>query len=254
MRALACAGDEPMTSRALAPQPRPATTVVNRPVVLVIDDDPTLAEVVGRYLIREGYEVVHALDGETGLARAVASPPELILLDLMLPGIDGLEVCSRLRESPAAAVPVIMLTARAAESDRVTGLDAGADDYLAKPFSLHEMGARVRAVLRRVPPRTADTLLRAGDLEVDPVARTARRGDDVVALPAKEFDLLAHLMSRPGEALARDQLLEAVWGWTCGDTATVTVHVRRLRQKIEADPSRPRHLRTVWGLGYRFDP
>jgi len=223
--------------------------------VLLVDDDPTLADVVGRYLSHEGFAVDHALTGEDGLARAAGRRPDLVVLDLMLPGLDGMEVCRRLRRPGAESVPVIMLTARGDEADRVAGLELGADDYLAKPFSLRELGARVRAVLRRSGrDRTEREVLTAGELELDVVARSARRSGEAVTLTAKEFDLLAHLMRHPDEAHRRERLLEDVWGWTYGDTATITVHVRRLREKVELDPARPRHLQTVWGVGYRFVP
>ncbi len=222
--------------------------------MLVVDDDPTLADVVGRYLLHEGYAVEHAASGEEGLTLATDHPPDLVVLDLMLPGVDGMEVCRRLRRPGRAPVPVIMLTAKGDEADRVAGLEGGADDYLAKPFSLRELGARVRAVLRRTVAEPGRAVLRAGELELDALARTLRRAGDPLALTAKEFDLLAHLMAHPDVAHRRERLLEDVWGWTYGDTATVTVHVRRLREKVEADPSHPRHLQTVWGVGYRFVP
>jgi DNA-binding response OmpR family regulator len=231
-----------------------APAVVAR--VLVIEDDPNVAEVVSRYLEREGYEVDAVADGAEGLRRALASPPDLVVLDLMLPSLNGLEVCRRLRA--AAPVPVIMLTARGEEADRIAGLELGADDYMAKPFSPRELTARVKAVLRRAasPLNTADqpTVLRAGALAVDVVAHEARRGGELVALTAKEFDLLVHFMRNPRRAFRREQLLEDVWGFSYGDTSTVTVHVRRLREKVEDDPSAPRHVTTVWGVGYRFEP
>ena len=223
--------------------------------MLVIDDDPTLAEVVERYLEREGFTVEVRADGEQGLDRALSWLPDLVVLDLMLPGLDGLEVCRRLRD--VAPIPVVMLTARASEDDRVAGLELGADDYLPKPFSPRELTARVKAVLRRANgtvPTAASAVLRAGDLELDPVAHEVRRDGEPLALTTKEFDLLAHFLRHPNRAFRREELLEAVWGWTYGDTATVTVHVRRLREKVELDPSDPRHLRTVWGVGYRFEP
>ena len=224
--------------------------------VLIVEDDPNVAEVVGRYLEREGYEVETVADGAEGLRRALASPPDLVVLDLMLPSLNGLEVCRRLRE--AVAVPVIMLTARGEEADRITGLELGADDYVAKPFSPRELTARVKAVLRRAAAPLAvvgqDAVLRVGGLTVDLVAHEARLDDDLVALTAKEFDLLVHFMRNPRRAFRREQLLEEVWGFSYGDTSTVTVHVRRLREKIEADPSAPRYVTTVWGVGYRFEP
>ena len=224
--------------------------------VLIIEDDPNVAEVVGRYLTREGYEVEIATDGATGLERALSDPPELVVLDLMLPNLGGLEVCKRIRA--AAPVPVIILTALGEEADRIVGLELGADDYVAKPFSPRELTARVKAVLRRasgpLAPSARPAVLRAGELEVDVTAHEARLAGELVALTAREFDLLAHLMEYPRRAFRREELLERVWGFSYGDTSTVTVHIRRLREKIEADPSAPRYVTTVWGVGYRFEP
>jgi DNA-binding response OmpR family regulator len=224
--------------------------------VLIIEDDPNVAEVVGRYLSREGYEVEIASDGVTGLERALADPPELVVLDLMLPNLGGLEVCRRIRA--AAPVPVIILTALGEETDRIVGLELGADDYVAKPFSPRELTARVKAVLRRatgpLAPQTPPVVLRAGELEVDTTAHEARLAGELVALTAKEFDLLTYLMEHPRRAFRREELLDQVWGFSYGDTSTVTVHIRRLREKIEADPSAPRYVTTVWGVGYRFEP
>ena len=225
------------------------------PRVLIIEDDPNVAEVVTRYLEREGYTVEVADDGLEGLERALSDPPDLVVLDLMLPALSGLEVCRRLRAK--APVPVIMLTARGEEVDRIAGLELGADDYVAKPFSPRELTARVKAVLRRAAGGLAaeeEGVLRAGDLEVDPVAHEARLHGELVSLTAREFDLLAHLMRNPRRAFRREELLADVWGFTYGDTSTVTVHVRRLREKVEADASAPRHICTVWGVGYRFEP
>ncbi|SRR5690606_32450358 len=224
------------------------------PRVLVVDDDPALSDVVGRYLRRDGFDVDFAADGTSGLARALQSLPDIVVLDLMLPGLDGLEVCRRLRR--VAPIPVVMLTALGEENDRIAGLEIGADDYVTKPFSPRELSARVKAVLRRaaagaVEASSARTLLGAG-LEVDVVAHQVRRGGETVALTTKEFDLLVHFMTHPGRAYRREELLEAVWGWSFGDTSTVTVHIRRLREKIEPDPSNPRHLVTVRGVGYRY--
>ena len=224
--------------------------------VLIVEDDPNVAEVVARYLQREGYRVETVADGAQGLQRALADPPDLVVLDLMLPSIGGLEVCRRLRAS--APVPVIMLTARGEEADRIAGLELGADDYVAKPFSPRELTARVKAVLRRavapLPTIEEPTVLRAGDLEVDVVTHEARIRGEPVALTAKEFDLLAHLMRNPRRAFRREELLADVWGFNYGDTSTITVHVRRLREKIEPDASSPRYVCTVWGVGYRFEP
>jgi DNA-binding response OmpR family regulator len=227
------------------------------PRILVVEDDRTVSEVVTRYLEREGYVVEVAYDGAVALERALADPPELVVLDLMIPSMDGFEVCRRLRA--AAPVPVIMLTARGEEADRIVGLELGADDYVSKPFSPRELTARVKAVLRRAGgPVTAGggepTVLRAGPLEVDTVAHEARRDGDIVALTSREFDLLVHLMRHPRRAFRREDLLEQVWGFAYGDTSTVTVHVRRLREKIEVDPAEPRYVCTVWGVGYRFEP
>lgn len=228
--------------------------------ILLVDDDPTVTEVVGRYLEREGFVVEAVADGAAALRAAQVLPPDLVVLDLMLPGMGGLEVCRRLRQ--AAPVPVVMLTARSEESDRIAGLELGADDYVVKPFSPRELTARVKAVLRRaqgaLPPEAGradqDPVLRAGDLVVDTAARQVHRGGREVALTAREFELLTFFMRHPRRAFRREELFEQVWGWTYGDTATVTVHVRRLREKIEPDPAVPRLIVTVWGVGYRFEP
>jgi DNA-binding response OmpR family regulator len=223
--------------------------------VLIIEDDPNVAEVVSRYLEREGYIVESVSDGADGLERALTDLPDLVVLDLMLPSMGGLEICRRLRS--VAPVPVIMLTARGEEADRIAGLELGADDYVAKPFSPRELTARVKAVLRRATAPLASEgtgQLQAGDLEVDTVAHEARLAGTLVALTAKEFDLLVHLMSHPRRAFRREELLRDVWGFSFGDTSTVTVHVRRLREKIEPNPSEPRYVCTVWGVGYRFEP
>ena len=227
------------------------------PRVLIVEDDPNVAEVVARYLEREGYRVETTADGAVGLERALQDLPDLVVLDLMLPSMGGLEVCRRLRE--VAPVPVIMLTARGEEADRIAGLELGADDYVAKPFSPRELTARVRAVLRRAGGALSGSapgpkLLEAGEIEVDLVAHEARIRGELVPLTAKEFDLLAHLMRHPRRAFRREELLRDVWGFSYGDTSTVTVHIRRLREKVEADPSEPLHVATVWGVGYRFEP
>ncbi|MGH9126375.1 MAG: response regulator transcription factor [Acidimicrobiales bacterium] len=233
--------------------------------VLIIEDDPNVAEVVARYLEREGYRVQVVADGQAGLDAALAELPDLVVLDLMLPSLGGLEICRRLRA--VAPVAVIMLTARGEEADRIAGLELGADDYIAKPFSPRELTARVKAVLRRASgplgghasgARPTEQL-RAGDaagpaLEVDLVAHEARVDGRLVALTVKEFDLLVYLMRNPRRALRREELLQDVWGFSYGDTSTVTVHVRRLREKVEADPSEPRFVCTVWGVVYRFEP
>ena len=220
--------------------------------VLVIDDDPTVTDVVRRYLERAGYAVRTSSDGRAGLAAALACPPSLLVLDLMLPELDGLELFRRLRaELP---VPVVMLTARGDEEDRVAGLELGADDYLTKPFSPRELVLRVAAVLRRGGPAPARGRLADGDLVVDLAAREARRGHRALALTVREFDLLAFLMEHPRLAFGREELLARVWEWSFGDASTVTVHVRRLREKVEDDPSSPRRIVTVFGIGYRFEP
>jgi DNA-binding response OmpR family regulator len=230
-----------------------------KPLVLVVDDEPIVAEVVGHYLRRDGFAVVSASTGPDGLAAALDQyqAPQAIVLDIMLPGMDGLEVCRRLRESHVTA-PIILLTARDHEADRIGGLGIGADDYVVKPFSPAEVVARVKAQLRRVrldtePP--ADGRLRGGEVELDARDRGVRVRGQAVVLTAKEFDLLHFLMAHAGEVFSRDDLLDAVWDRDfSGGPATVTVHVRRLREKIERDPSRPSHLKVVWGTGYKFDP
>jgi DNA-binding response OmpR family regulator len=224
--------------------------------VLVVEDDPTVSEIVVRYLEREGLTVTTASDGLCALELAAKRWPDLVVLDLMLPGIDGIEVCRRLRAE--APVPVIMLTARGEEDDRVVGLELGADDYITKPFSPRELTARVKAVLRRAAgtvtaPELPDRI-EVGELIIEVAAHEVRRDGKVVALTAREFDLLVFLAARPRRTFGREELLEHVWGYTYGDSATVTVHVRRLREKLELDPSVPRHLSTVWGAGYRWDP
>ncbi len=224
--------------------------------MLIVEDDPNVGDVVSRYLAREGYRVEVVPDGALGLRRALEDCPDLVVLDVMLPSLDGLEVYRRLRA--VHQVPVILLTARGGEQDRVAGLEMGADDYVSKPFSPRELTARVKAVLRRSAQQASAgpvvEVLTAGDLEVDLRTHEVRRAGDLVAVTAKEFELLAHLMAHPRTAFRRQQLLEDVWGFSYGDTSTVTVHVRRLREKVEADPSSPRHVCTVWGVGYRFEP
>src|SRR5436190_15391718 len=229
-----------------------------RPHVLVVEDDPTVSDVVTRYLERDGYEVETVNDGRAAVERARSRPPDLMVLDIMLPGLDGFEVFRRLRSF--APVPVIMLTARGAEDDRVLGLELGADDYVSKPFSPRELTARVKTVLRRAegraaPPSTpVHSVLTAGALVVDVPAREVRLAERPISLTAREFDLLVFFMLHPHQVLRREDLLERVWGYTFGDTSTVTVHVRRLREKIEPEPSTPERIRTVWCGGYRFEP
>ncbi|MEV5705269.1 response regulator transcription factor [Actinoallomurus sp. NPDC052274] len=222
--------------------------------VLVVDDDPTVADVVSRYLLRDGHEVVCVADGHAALRAAEERPPDLVVLDLMLPGIDGLEVCRRLRER--WPVPIVMLTALGEETDRLIGLETGADDYVTKPFSPRELALRVKSVLRRARGALAPTgeTITDGDLTVDAAAHEVRLGGEEVSLTAREFDLLAFLMRHPRQAFTRTDLLQKVWGWEFGDSSTVTVHVRRLREKIEQDPTAPRRILTVWGVGYRFEP
>ena len=221
--------------------------------VLVVDDDPTVSDVVRRYLEQDGFEVGLAADGSTALAAVDARPPDLVVLDLMLGGIDGLEVCRRLRRD-RPALPVVMLTALGEEADRVAGLEVGADDYVTKPFSPRELVLRIKSVLRRTAPPHEEGILRDGDLVADTGRRTAAVGGMPLALTVREFDLLEFLLRHPGKAWSRAQLLEKVWGWHFGDQSTVTVHVRRLREKIEADPAHPRRLLTAWGVGYRYEP
>ncbi|GAA2377734.1 DNA-binding response regulator [Catellatospora methionotrophica] len=223
--------------------------------VLVVDDDPTVSDVVRRYLEHAGHRVVLAADGQAALDAYARERPDLIILDLMLPGIDGLEVARRLRAERGPGVPIIMLTALGEEVDRIVGLQVGADDYVTKPFSPRELVLRAQSVLRRsAPQQVPAAVLADGDLVVDPVRRTAQLGGRELALTVREFDLLAFLMTHPNEALRRAQLLESVWGWTFGDQSTVTVHVRRLREKIEPDPAMPQRIHTVWGVGYRYEP
>jgi two-component system response regulator ResD len=223
--------------------------------VLIVDDEPIVRDVLSRYLARGGYEVDTAEDGEGALKAFGADPPDLVLLDIMLPRLDGLSVFARIRAN--ADTPVIMLTAKSAETDRVVGLEIGADDYVTKPFSPREVVARVRSVLRRSnrrPEELPPAPLRYGTLEIDPAAREVRRNGRRVDLTPREFDLLLFLASHPGRAFRRLELLDELWDMAFdGDPSTVTVHIRRLREKIEQDPSQPRHLVTVWGVGYRFD-
>lgn len=226
--------------------------------ILVVDDDPTVAEVVTGYLERAGFAVDRAADGPQALMLAAGRRPDLVVLDLMLPGMDGLEVCRRLRAGNAPPVPVIMLTARGDEDDRILGLEVGADDYVTKPFSPRELVLRVESVLRRGAGaagrrRAAGPELSAAGIVLYPAARRAVKDGRELGLTLREFDLLAHLMRHPGEAIGRERLMQDVWGWDFGDLSTVTVHVRRLRGKIEDDPAQPRLIQTVWGVGYRFD-
>ncbi len=222
--------------------------------VLVVDDEPTIVEIVGRYMERAGYETYSAADGPEALRQAAEHRPDLVVLDVMLPGIDGIEVMRQLHERPGPRTAVILLTARAEESDRLVGLRHGADDYVVKPFSPAELVARVDAVLRRVaPPSSEEPPIEHGRLRIEPAGRRVVLDGEEVSLTQREFDLLAYLASSPGQVFSRDQLMEAVWGYNnFEDTSTVTVHVRRLRAKLDDDPSTPRFIETVWGLGYRF--
>jgi DNA-binding response OmpR family regulator len=223
--------------------------------ILVVDDDPTVSEVVARYLERDGHEVVTVGDGFAALEYAMATPPDLVILDLMLPGMSGLEVCAKLRE--IGPLPVIMLTALSDEGDRVAGLEVGADDYVTKPFSPRELVLRVSAVLRRAQTTIAShapNVFVDGDLVVDTAAHQATLAGRGLMLTAREYDLLVFLLGNPRTAFTREQLFEQVWGWSFGDVSTVTVHVRRLREKIELDPGHPTRLVTVWGVGYRYEP
>ncbi|MFD9408031.1 response regulator transcription factor [Streptomyces sp. NPDC059989] len=225
--------------------------------VLVVDDDPTVSEVVAGYLERAGFTVHRAADGPAALEIAARHRPDLVVLDLMLPGMDGLEVCRRLRAlgDRRRSVAVVMLTARGDEDDRILGLEVGADDYVTKPFSPRELVLRVRSVLRRASSAVpaGEPLLAAAGLTVDPAARRATRDGAELALTLREFDLLTYFLRHPGQVCDRERLMREVWGWDFGDLSTVTVHVRRLRGKIEKDPADPQLIRTVWGAGYRFE-
>jgi DNA-binding response OmpR family regulator len=224
--------------------------------VLVVDDDVTVREVVVTYLRAGGYDVGEAADGESALEQLGAEPADLLVLDLMLPGIDGLEVCQRIRAG-GDDLPVIMLTALGSETDRVVGLEHGADDYVTKPFSPRELVLRVESVLRRAGERAGGGVRGSGsdgDLVVDSTEHTVTLSGERLSLTAREFDLLRFFLSYPGQAFSRDELLQKVWGWSFGDQSTVTVHVRRLREKIERDPTHPKRLATVWGVGYRWEP
>lgn len=224
--------------------------------VLVVDDEPSIVEVLSLYLSREGFDVVTAADGDAALKAATSEQPDLILLDIMLPYRSGLDITTTLRKE--YDIPIILLTARSDEIDRIAGLELGADDYVVKPFSPREVVARVKAVLRRTGGQPSDdgrpVRLSAGELEIIPAERSVRVSGQDVRLTAKEFDLLYFLASSPRQVFSRSQLLDHVWGTDfVADESTVTVHVRRLREKIEEDPSNPTMICTVWGVGYRFD-
>ncbi len=225
--------------------------------ILVVDDDPTIRDVLERYLRREGFAVLTAADGKTALQKACSEKPDLVVLDLMLPHVDGWEVCRRLRAE--STVPVLMLTARGEEYERILGLGLGADDYVIKPFSPGEVVARIKAIFRRIEMARASTgpsqdIIRAGEIVIDPSAHQVTVSGRPVALTAREFDLLHFLASYPRQVFSREQLLDQVWGYTyAGETSTVTVHIRHLREKLESDPANPCLIETVWGVGYRFN-
>ena len=234
------------------------TTTATPRRVLIVDDEPSIREVLGQYLALEGYAVREAADGVVALRDIERTPPDLVVLDLMLPGIDGLELCRRIRA--INATPILMLTARGDETDKIEGFRAGTDDYVTKPFSPREVVMRVRAIMRRleatsVPAMVLDDTLRIGSLVIRPQLRQVERDGVSLELTAKEFDLLHYLAAHPRQVFSRQQLLDHVWDMEYyGDPSTVTVHIRRLREKVEPDPSRPRHIKTVWGVGYKFEP
>jgi DNA-binding response OmpR family regulator len=247
-------GNDHTLALALVPEPRRNRLNTPMTTVLVVDDESIVREVVVRYLEREGYHTLEAGDGDTARELVEQESPSLVVLDLMLPGTDGLELCRWIRAR--SDVPVIMLTARGEEADRIVGLELGADDYVTKPFSPRELATRVRTVLRRSEPSVAraESLTFEG-LEISGKTREVTKAGEPLRLTAKEFDLLWFLANHPRQVFSRDQLMDRVWGYEAAlDTGTVTVHVRRLREKIEDDASRPRFLQTVWGVGYRFVP
>jgi DNA-binding response OmpR family regulator len=238
-------------------QPLDASAAAKPAPVLVVDDEPTIVEIVGRYMERAGFETYTAPDGYQALDAATEHRPDLVVLDVMLPGIDGIEVMERLQERSGPPIAVILLTARGEESDRLVGLRHGADDYVVKPFSPAELVARVEAVLRRTAPVAPEDQppIVHGPLRVEPASRRVILDGEELMLTMREFDLLAYLAENPGRVFSRDQLMEAVWGEPFfDDTSTVTVHVRRLRAKLGDDPAEPRFIETVWGVGYRFRP
>ena len=223
-------------------------------LILIVEDEPHLADVLEAYAKQEGFRSERAADGHTALSLFRAARPDLVLLDIMLPGRSGLDVLRSIRSD--SATPVILVTARAEETDHIVGLELGADDYVVKPFSPAELVARVDAVLRRVEkPVTRSEPLVFGDIRIDPAARSVTVSDERLLLTQREFDLLLFMARHPLQVFSRNQLMDAVWQYSFyTDTSTVTVHVRRLRAKLERDPSRPDHLETVWGVGYRFSP
>jgi DNA-binding response OmpR family regulator len=224
--------------------------------VLVVDDEPTIADVVARYLGRAGYRTRVASTGPQAIESALRERPDLVVLDLMLPGVDGLEVMRRLREQDRERIAVILLTAKGDESDRVIGLRLGADDYVVKPFSPAELVARVDAVLRRIDTTPSqEQPIEFSGLRIDPAARRVFVRGEEAQLTQREFDVLLYLARHPGQVFSRNQLMDAIWQYSFyTDTSTVTVHIRRLRAKIEPDPAQPSHIQTVWGVGYRFQP
>jgi len=228
---------------------------MNNHHILVVDDEPQILEVLKLYLTRDGFRVSTANDGNAALSAFETHAPDLVVLDLMLPKIDGLEVFKRLRAK--RTVPIIMLTAKGDEVDRILGLELGADDYIVKPFSPREVVARVKNVLRRASPEIhdgADKPITHGELHIDPRTRVVQARGRPVELTSKEFDLLYFLAQHPSQVFTRAQLLDKVWGYEFfGDASTVTVHIRRLREKIEVNPAEPRYLATVWGVGYKFE-
>jgi DNA-binding response OmpR family regulator len=220
--------------------------------VLVVDDEPNIREVVGQYLRREGFDTIFAADGEEAVERAVDA--DLVVLDLMLPKLDGIEACRQIRAN--RDIPIIMLTAKTEEIDKLVGLGVGADDYITKPFSPRELVARVQAVLRRTQagPRQHGDVVHVGSLRINPQLRTVERNGQAITLTAREFDLLFFMAGHPGQVFTREQLLDQVWDFEFpGDTSTVTVHIRRLREKVEPDPMRPQYVKTVWGVGYKVE-
>ncbi|MGP0223832.1 MULTISPECIES: response regulator transcription factor [unclassified Paenarthrobacter] len=236
-----------MTTQAAAAATEPG----NRRILLV-EDEQVIADVVRDYLVGAGFQVDMAGDGFTALKLAAEREPDLVILDRMLPGLDGVEVCRRLRA--AMSVPVIMVTALGTEDDRILGLEVGADDYLTKPFSPRELVLRVKSVLRRsIREFSPEPRVELAGFDLNPASRTVTHHGKQLSLTVREFDLLAFLLRRPNQVFSREQLIKAVWGWDFGDLSTVTVHVRRLREKIEDNPTKPVLLKTVWGVGYRFD-
>lgn len=239
--------------------------MAKKQTIYIVDDEATIREVVRRYLEMEGFLVVEAADGAAALAKLHDTPADLILLDIMLPGIDGFQVTRSLRSQPDdltfsinGAIPIIMLTSRGDEADRIAGFELGVDDYVIKPFSPRELVARVKAVLRRSTPpheQGRDKPLIYGSITIDPLRRLVLLGEREIILTAKEFDLLWTMARYPQQVFNREQLLDQVWGYEFyGDESTVTVHIRRLREKIEADPAKPKYIQTVWGIGYKFEP